>query len=121
MPKVMPMMTIRPVTVNANESITFDKTNKRTTQPTKLTEEEQQLWKDGFMYFNHADSAGLVDKLQRWFDVEVMLDTDGIPLRTLNCGFKNPSLTEVLNHISKELNLEYKIEGKKVFLNRRHS
>jgi transmembrane sensor len=119
-PKTMPMAVIRRVVVNANESVTFDKTNKLTTPPARLTEEELKSWKDGFMYFNRADSAGVVDKLQRWFDVEVILDTDQVPIKTLNCGFRNPTLTEVLTHISKELNLEYRIEGKKVYLNRRH-
>lgn len=118
-PRTMPLMSLRRVVVNANESVTFDKTNKQAAPPTRLTDEELRSWKDGFMYFNHADSAGLVDKLQRWFDVEVILHTDGAGMKTLNCGFKNPTLMEVLNHISNELNLEYRIDGRKVYLNKR--
>ncbi|MHA4808443.1 FecR family protein [Flavitalea flava] len=119
-PKFMPMLAIRPVVVRANESVSFDKANKITTLPARLNEEELRSWKDGFIYFNHADSAALVDKLERWFDVEVSLDTDGAPLKTLNCGFRDATLSEVLSHIARDLNLEYRIEGRHVFLQARH-
>jgi transmembrane sensor len=119
-PKTMPMMAIRPiVVVNANESVVFDKYNKRATAPARLNEEELSSWKDGSIYFSHTDSAALVDKLERWFDVEVTLNTEGIPLKPLNCGFRNPTLIEVLSHISNELGLDYRIEGRHVYLSRR--
>jgi ferric-dicitrate binding protein FerR (iron transport regulator) len=118
-PKTMPMALIRPVTVNANETITFDKNNKITTTPARLNEEELRSWKEGFLYFNHSDSAAIVDKLERWFDMDVSLKADGLPLKTLNCGFRNATLTDVLDHIGNELGLDYRVEGKHIYLTKR--
>jgi ferric-dicitrate binding protein FerR (iron transport regulator) len=117
--KTMPMLAIRPLVIKANESVTYDKHNKLATAPARLNEEELRSWKDGFIYFNHPDSAALVDKLERWFDVEVSLNTGGIPLKTMNCGLKNATLVEVLDHIGNDLGLDYRIEGKHVYLDRR--
>lgn len=117
--KIMPMLAIRPLVIKANESVTYDKHNKLATAPARLNEEELRSWKDGFIYFNHPDSAALVDKLERWFDVEVSLNTGGIPLKTMNCGLKNATLVEVLDHIGNDLELDYRIEGKHVYLSRR--
>jgi|GEM_PF-1646004 len=119
-PKLMPMMAIRPIVVlKANEAVTYDKNNKLTSTPARLNEEELSSWKDGFIYFNHTDSAALVDKLERWFDVDVSLNMNGVPLKPLNCGFRNATLHQVLAHIGNELNLDYRVEGRHVFLNRR--
>lgn len=118
-PNTMPMLTIRPVVIKANESVTYDRYNKLAAVPAKLNEEELRSWKEGFIYFSHADSAALVDKLERWFDVEVILNTGGIPLKTMNCGFKNATLAEVLEHIGNEQGLDYRIDGKRVYLSRR--
>ncbi|MBS1567379.1 MAG: FecR domain-containing protein [Bacteroidetes bacterium] len=118
-PKTMPMLLIRPVTVNANETVTFDRNKQITSTPARLNEEELRSWKEGFLYFNHADSAGLVDRLQRWFDVDVTLKTEGQPLKTLNCGFRNATLDDVLEHIGNELGLDYRIEGKHIYLTKR--
>lgn len=117
-PGTMPMLALRPVVVKANESVTFDKNSNLTTIPAHLNEEELRSWKDGFIYFVHADSTALVDKLERWFDVEVSLNTEGVPLKPLNCGFRNATLTEVLQHIGNELGLDYRIDGKHVYLTR---
>ncbi|MBN9380995.1 MAG: FecR domain-containing protein [Chitinophagaceae bacterium] len=117
--KTMPMLAIRPLVLKANESVTYDKYNKLATAPARLNEEELRSWKEGFIYFNHPDSAALVDKLERWFDVEVSLNTGGIPLNTMNCGIKNATLTEVLDHIGNDLGLDYRIDGKHVYLSRR--
>ncbi len=119
-PKLMPMMAIRPVVVvQANESVTYDKTNQLTTAPARLNENELSSWKEGFIYFTHVDSTALVDKLERFFDVEVILDTKGAPMKQLNCGFRNATLIQVLDHIGNDLDLDYRIEGKKVYLTRR--
>lgn len=118
-PATMPMLALRRVVVKANESVTYDKYNKLAAAPARLNEEELRSWKEGFLFFNHADSAALVDKLERWFDVEVTLSTGGIPLKTMNCGFKNATLTEVLEHIGNDLGLDYRIDGKHVYLSRR--
>lgn len=118
-PATMPMLAIRPVVIKANESVTYDKYNKLTTAPARLNEEELRSWKEGFIYFNRPDSAALVDKLERWFDVEVTLNTGGIPLKTMNCGLKNATLIEVLEHIGNDLGLDYRIDGKHVYLSRR--
>jgi transmembrane sensor len=118
-PAFMPLMALRVLVVKANESVTFDKNNKVLARSARLNEEELRSWKDGFIYFNHADSAALVDQLERWFDVEVTLITNGLPLKQLNCGFRNATLIEVIRHISNELDLDYRINGKHIFLTRR--
>ncbi len=119
LPATMPMLAIRPVVIKANESVIYDKHNRSAAAPTRLNEEELRSWKEGFLYLSHADSAALVDKLERWFDVEVTLNTGGISLKSMNCGFKNASLIEVLEHIGKEQGLDYRIDGKHVYLSRR--
>ena len=117
-PKVMPMLAIRIMTVQANECVTFDNRSKVAAAPVHLTEEEASAWKDGIIYFRQVDSAELVNKLDRWFDVDVSLNTAGIPLKPHNCGFKNATLLDVLRHIASEQGLEYRIEGRHVYLNR---
>lgn len=120
-PKIMPMMALRPsIVVRANESVVYDKNHKSMAPPARLNEEELNSWKEGSIYFNHADSTALIDKLERWFDVDITLNTEGAPLKPLNCGFKNnATLTEVLNHISNELGMDYHVDGRHVTLTRR--
>ena len=73
-------------------------------------------WKDGVLYFDSADLSTVLQKLERWFDVDFeLLNKDPYPWR-YTAQFHNQTLRSILESLSFSQNFKYKINGKKVMI-----
>ena len=73
--------------------------------------EQELAWKNGFFNFNNEDIPAFLRQLERWYDIQVIIDGT-IPSMKFKGGLdRNTSLSEILKVLSK-LNIPYKLEGK---------
>ena len=73
-------------------------------------------WKDGVLVFDNADFAGFIDKLEQWYDVEIIVAGNPSVEWRVNGHFDNESLEEVLIGIQFIYDLDYEISGRRVTL-----
>jgi len=73
-------------------------------------------WKDGIIYFNNASEKDVVERLERWYGVDIKVENKSSAKWDLIASFNNQSLEEVLLSISHTANFTYTINNKKVFI-----
>ncbi len=74
-------------------------------------------WKDGILYFENEKFASVLEVLQEWYDVDILVDygtADQSAYDGINGEFKNESLENVMRVMSHSRNFEYKISGKQM-------
>jgi ferric-dicitrate binding protein FerR (iron transport regulator) len=70
-------------------------------------------WKNGLTTFKDEDIKGIMRKISRWYDVDVVYKGD-IPERIFMGGIpRNANLSELLN-VLEESKIHFEVEGKKV-------
>ncbi|MET4546268.1 transmembrane sensor [Pedobacter africanus] len=74
-------------------------------------------WKDGDFYFERVDFRLAMRKIARWYDVEVIYD-ESVPDDIRSGGWisRNNKLSAVLKSIEKSGQVQFKIEGKKIYV-----
>ena len=73
-------------------------------------------WKDNIIFFEKADFKKVQFTLERWFDVEFVYEHAPVFEGGYSGKFEDENLKNILEGISSN-KFEYKIEGKKVFIN----
>lgn len=77
--------------------------------------DEIVAWKNGYFHFNHESLPGVMRQISRWYDVEVIYETD-IPEREFGGKIeRNSSLNDVLK-ILELSNVHYKIKDRKIII-----
>ncbi len=84
-----------------------------------VTEEVENLneyisWKDGFLVFNNATMKEVAKSLERKYDVRITFDSNQIKDLRLTAEFKTKAMDYVLKTISASLDLDYKINEKRI-------
>ena len=69
-----------------------------------------------FQQYLRSGFEEMVKVLERWYDVEFVVRTDP-SVKAFSGEFNNESLEEVLKGISFSLDFNYRLEGKKVYIN----
>jgi ferric-dicitrate binding protein FerR (iron transport regulator) len=72
-------------------------------------------WKEGRLYFKNARFADIVQRLERWYGVEIEVKRSGIE-NGFSGSYTNRSLESVLEGMSFVLEFEYQIQDKKVII-----
>ena len=72
-------------------------------------------WTDGILYFKNAGISEIVQKLERWYNVEVQVKGE-LGVKAFSGEFDNESLDKVLNGIGFSLHFQYSIKGRKVVI-----
>jgi ferric-dicitrate binding protein FerR (iron transport regulator) len=75
-------------------------------------------WTEGRLVFDAQPLPEVATELERWYDVEVVLDDPSLRSLRLTANIGRQSLSEVLRVIAVSLDLEYEIEGAVVTLTR---
>jgi len=70
-------------------------------------------WKDGLLVFKNDSFAEFVDKIERWFAVEVTVTGNPNQSWNLDGHFDNESLEEILKNISYTYDLKFELENNK--------
>ena len=73
-------------------------------------------WKENKLRFDDAHFGDVVKKLERWYDVKIILDKGLKYSERYTMTIKTESLREVLNRLSLTTPMNYKIEEEKVFI-----
>lgn len=84
---------------------------KEVFDPKRLT-----AWKDGIIRFHEVRFDDMVKTLERWYDVEFVIHSYPT-VKAFSGEFNDESLEEVLKGISFSLEFNYKLDGKKVYIN----
>lgn len=71
-------------------------------------------WKDNNLFFNDVSLAEVFKEIEPWFNIKIQVNDESIYRKKLRAKFMNPSLTQLLDHISKVMDIEYQIEGETV-------
>ena len=74
-------------------------------------------WKDGQLIFKEAGFDEVIKKLERWYGVEIKVAPNADMSGKYNGSYKNASLEVVLEGMGFTSDLNFRVEGKKVYLN----
>ncbi|MCX6237426.1 MAG: FecR domain-containing protein [Bacteroidia bacterium] len=106
---------VNPVEVTPGQRMVFDKQSDEISLKmvdTKL----YTSWKDNKLRFDDAVFADVVKKLERWYDVKIILDKDLKYSERYTMCIKTESLREVLKRLKLTTPMSFKIEEEKVFI-----
>ncbi|WP_020530402.1 FecR family protein [Flexithrix dorotheae] len=76
---------------------------------------DETAWKDGILVYKKALLQDIFKDVERWYDVEISLETPVSQQDLYSGSFDNKSLQNVLQGISFSSGLSYRIEDKMVF------
>lgn len=71
-------------------------------------------WKDGRLVFRNESLGDLELKLERWFDVDIILADEAVKNRKYTGSLERESILEVMYYFSLARSVDYKIEGNKI-------
>jgi transmembrane sensor len=97
----------------ANQKATFNKAN-RELMMNNAKPDLYTSWKENLLTFDNENFTDVIKKLERWYDVKIMVEgTDSIRDR-FTLTIKSESLREVLELISLTTYIEYTIKANEV-------
>ncbi len=73
-------------------------------------------WMDNKLRFDNSSFSEMVKKLERWYDVKIILDDELLYKERYTMTIKTESLREMLELISITTPIKYKIDEEKVFI-----
>lgn len=71
-------------------------------------------WKDNNLFFDNIPLSEVFKEIEPWFDIKILVKDKSLYRKRLRAKFSNPSLTQLLDHISKVMDIDYRLEGKTV-------
>ncbi len=77
---------------------------------------ETMGWKDGIIYFKNTNSTDAFQYLERWYGVDINIESQDKILGSFYGEFKNENLENVLSAMSKALRFEYQFNDGNVFV-----
>lgn len=79
--------------------------------------EEVMAWKNGMFHFENADIEKVMRELSRWYDVEVVYQTENIKQLFVGQVSRHLKLSEVLTALEQLTDdVKFKIEGKRIIV-----
>jgi transmembrane sensor len=100
--------------LSPGEGVFLDKNHHL--QITKFDYEMAFLWKDGILVFNKTEFSKSVNRLERWYGVEVSIINPPKKEKRISGKFKNDYLSDVLETLGYAYGFNYRIHNKKVEL-----
>lgn len=95
-------------TMVPNESVAFDsRSNKYTVETADIG--KNIAWKDGLLVFKRDSIVNVVQKLSRWYNIDVEISNEKIKQLTYTGTFADESLPQVLLYMSMATPITYKI------------
>ena len=83
----------------------------------KYNDSEELLWKDGILSFDQSSIPTAFARLERWYGVNIITNSQDHKDVSYGAIFKDQSLEQVLEAMGFTLNFDYSIEDKKVNIN----
>lgn len=73
-------------------------------------------WKDGILYFNNSPFPEIIERLERWYGVDISVANDPNETKHYTGRFNNESLENVLEGIGFINDFNFEIEGQQVMI-----
>ncbi|MBV4357409.1 FecR family protein [Pinibacter aurantiacus] len=104
-----------PETLKAGEMVminhTIDLMEKETFDTTEISK-----WKSNILVFNNATVSEFAKELENWFGISVTLNGDFSKLPPITYTFREATLQQILETISKGFDIKYSLEEERVVL-----
>jgi transmembrane sensor len=84
--------------------------------PSTFSPEEITSWKDGIIYFKNTDEKLVLNKLEKWYGVEIESQNKSPRKWDITAEYDNLSLENVLQSLSYAASFDFSINKKKVIL-----
>ena len=101
--------------LNPNEMATIN-TNSYEVLKSVVNIDNIICWKENLLLFQEDSFTKAIAKLERWYGVKFLVDAEVKPTGNWNGRFKNNSLEYVLNGMMFSSDLDFRLEGKKVYV-----
>ena len=103
------------VRIKPGQQAVFNKSTHQITKD-KVDVDLYVSWKDNMLRFNDAPFADVVKKMERWYDVKIILDDDLKYSQNYTMTIKTESLREMLDLMAITTPLKYEIEEDIVYI-----
>jgi len=103
------------IQLKPGEQAILDCNTKKITIKT-INTELYTSWKESMLEFKNAKFMNVIKKMERWYDVKIMVDNADKFNKFYNMTIKTESLREMLNLLSYTTPMKYKIEKNNVFI-----
>ncbi|WP_316815144.1 FecR family protein [Pedobacter nyackensis] len=77
--------------------------------------EEAIAWKNGYFVFEKDDVRTVLNKLERWYDVDIICDHNFGQMKIGGSISRSKSLSEVLRVLQLTRKIKFKVEGRRIF------
>jgi len=104
-----------PVAVSPGQRMVFDKQSGEVLLK-QVDTDLYTSWKENRLKFDNALFGDVVKKLERWYDIKIILEKDLKHSERYTMTIKTESLREVLKRLQITTPMSYKIEEEKVFI-----
>ena len=108
------------ISVNAEEELLLTAgqgayiTNKGKTISANTPDVNTLAWKNRKLVFNDASFKEVVTAVEKYFNIHIQVNNDSIYACRITAEFEEPTLTEVMDIISKTLQLNYTVQDRTV-------
>ncbi len=96
-----------------NEKISFNH-DKKTLNIDKVNADRYSAWKEGYLVIDNEPLNQVISRLERWYNVEIIIEDDVLKKYHFKATFKDEPLEEVLKLLAKTTPINYTIEKRSV-------
>jgi transmembrane sensor len=104
------------VTLLPNQQALFRKDSGTLALEETVKTENHIAWKNGWMIFDDKPFSFIKETMERWYDVSIHMEDEKSLSCTFSGRFKDKTLQEVLEIFRSTESIQYRIEGKQVFI-----
>ena len=104
------------VMLNPGQSVKFNKTQRAFGQISAFDPNYEYGWKNGLIYFNKASLKEVIEKLERWYDVKIIVINKPSNKWVYKAYHENESLELVLQSMAHNEAFDFEIKGKEVII-----
>lgn len=108
----------KPVMLSPNQQLIYDKkTNEISIHEVQI--DLYTSWKDNRLKFSDASFKDVVIKMERWFDVSIIVDPEIVYSERFTMTIKTESLSEMMEILKKVSEINYTIEDNIVYISKK--
>ncbi|WP_346854549.1 FecR domain-containing protein [uncultured Draconibacterium sp.] len=75
----------------------------------QINTEDLTNWKEGYLIFTDSPMSEVIEKLERKFDVDIVVKNQNVNKSLFNARFKDENLNEILEFIEYSCSIKYKV------------
>ncbi|GAB3257698.1 hypothetical protein GCM10027347_20390 [Larkinella harenae] len=104
-----------PILVRKDQKLIFNKTNEKF-QIIGVNAEQENSWITGALQFNNTPLRRVKQTLEKWYDVDIIIEEPSLYQASLTGTHLNESLVSMLESITYAIDARYEIKGRTVIL-----